>query len=784
MPPLLKQQNSATSAGLGTSSDGYVLSQTVNLGVSAGTSAVAVGDFLFLVVNLSGTGVTLSSVTDNRSHTWSKWAAASIPSTGTGTDQSIEVWTTTATVANTITVTATAGSAGQFALNLRAYSGIDPTGTRVTAATAVDANFQLSHTVGTTASAGNGDLVITGINVARANEIFSSGNGYGNMATMGSATGLQYLSAAVQDRNTSAPGPQSASFGTAQYDKGVLFIAVLKNHVTAAPAPPTDVLATAGNTAASLSWTASPGADTYTVQRGTSASGPFTTVASGISVTNYTQTGLTNGTTYFYRVAAVNGVGTSSYTNAAGVTPATSTNAPFLDWYAYGVKPSYSATAMRQAFRQKVDAWFSFVLTNEYTPGTPIPPNPRFPGAIRRIKAPNQGFYSPRDPGTTRRNGTVSEGQAYGALFCAWLSNPSLATGVYWPEARAYFDSLYRFYDLHKNERGLMNWHIWDNGEVGDYNGATDGDFDMAEALRVMSEIHGDAGAINYGAECDKLLKAIEDYEFVPETGYAYPNLQTCGDGWGFNADVYMADYARVGFWREWSKWLRKRGRVARADRWERFLTVNYDHIQYYMDSAAYTAGVPDRQTRTYGTMSPTWDKITYNSVRLGFGFMVDYLWNGPSADSRAKAYMDKITDRIKAVFTTGSNVKALDWTGNLSSYEGYSNLVGWAYALSVALGKSENQTFATQLYDSVVGSNEYISNYFNGGLGVYALGVVSGAAQPFTRAGTTNPENPTNPTDPATPPATNPSKTTAVYSYWNASLGQWVQVQFTTTVS
>ena len=89
-----------------------------------------------------------------------------------------------------------------------------------------------------------------------------------------------------------------------------------------APAAPTGLTATGGNAQVSLSWTASSGATSYNVYRSTTSGGEGTTaIATGITSTSYTNTGLTNGTTYYYKVAAVNGSGTSAQSNEASATP-------------------------------------------------------------------------------------------------------------------------------------------------------------------------------------------------------------------------------------------------------------------------------------------------------------------------------------------------------------------------------------------------------------------------------------------------------------------------------
>jgi fibronectin type 3 domain-containing protein len=89
------------------------------------------------------------------------------------------------------------------------------------------------------------------------------------------------------------------------------------------PPAPTGLSATAGNAQAGLTWSASSGATAYNIYRGTSAGGESSTpVATGVTGTTYTNTGLTNGTTYYFKVAAVNSAGTSGMSNEASVTPA------------------------------------------------------------------------------------------------------------------------------------------------------------------------------------------------------------------------------------------------------------------------------------------------------------------------------------------------------------------------------------------------------------------------------------------------------------------------------
>ena len=88
------------------------------------------------------------------------------------------------------------------------------------------------------------------------------------------------------------------------------------------PAAPTGLTAAKGNKQISLSWTASTGAKSYNVYRGTGPGAESATpIATGIASTSYTNTGLKNGTTYYYKVAAVNAAGTSPLSNEVSATP-------------------------------------------------------------------------------------------------------------------------------------------------------------------------------------------------------------------------------------------------------------------------------------------------------------------------------------------------------------------------------------------------------------------------------------------------------------------------------
>ncbi len=91
----------------------------------------------------------------------------------------------------------------------------------------------------------------------------------------------------------------------------------------AVPAPPSGLSAAAvSSTQINLAWTDNCTRETgFKVERATSASGPWTLIATvGANATAYSNTGLTASTSYHYRVCAANAAGDSPHTNTANAT--------------------------------------------------------------------------------------------------------------------------------------------------------------------------------------------------------------------------------------------------------------------------------------------------------------------------------------------------------------------------------------------------------------------------------------------------------------------------------
>ena len=109
------------------------------------------------------------------------------------------------------------------------------------------------------------------------------------------------------------------------------------------PLPPAGVSANAGDTVIDLSWAiGDPTAVATRVLRGTATGGPYTQVATGLTGTSYQDTGLTNGTEYFYVLRHVNANGdVSANSSEVSATPFAETNAAPSTPTGFVVTPKY-----------------------------------------------------------------------------------------------------------------------------------------------------------------------------------------------------------------------------------------------------------------------------------------------------------------------------------------------------------------------------------------------------------------------------------------------------------
>jgi regulation of enolase protein 1 (concanavalin A-like superfamily) len=95
-----------------------------------------------------------------------------------------------------------------------------------------------------------------------------------------------------------------AGLAVCSHNDGVICQALFSNVSVKAGTIP-DVTATAGNGNMTLRWNTGSGATAYRVKRATTAGGPYTTIVQSTPGTAYIDTGLTNGTTYYYVVSSL-----------------------------------------------------------------------------------------------------------------------------------------------------------------------------------------------------------------------------------------------------------------------------------------------------------------------------------------------------------------------------------------------------------------------------------------------------------------------------------------------
>jgi cellulose 1,4-beta-cellobiosidase len=116
-------------------------------------------------------------------------------------------------------------------------------------------------------------------------------------ANVTSGTTYYYVVSALNAGGESANSTQVAASPTAP--------------LPAAPAAPGSPQATAGNAQVSLTWAASTGATSYVVKRSSTSGSGYSVIASGLTSTSYLDQSVTNGSTYYYVVSAVNSGGES-----------------------------------------------------------------------------------------------------------------------------------------------------------------------------------------------------------------------------------------------------------------------------------------------------------------------------------------------------------------------------------------------------------------------------------------------------------------------------------------
>jgi rhamnogalacturonan endolyase len=149
--------------------------------------------------------------------------------------------------------------------------------------------------------------------------IRASTNSSGPFAYLDNITELTYTNAGL-------------SPGTYYYEVAAVNAAGVSANATltviAIPSAPVSLSAIPGDTQVTLIWTAVSGAASYYLYSGTVSNDVTTPVVSAYSGTSYTNTGLTDGTTYYYVVTATNAGGLGPNSPEASATPSATVAPP------------------------------------------------------------------------------------------------------------------------------------------------------------------------------------------------------------------------------------------------------------------------------------------------------------------------------------------------------------------------------------------------------------------------------------------------------------------------
>ena len=221
------------------------------------------------------------------------------------------------------------------------------------------------------------------------------GSGGGGGGAQGGATGDIQFGAGTSNEwygfggsvGQNSTGSLSALVSSYQYySDNVTDGSIVISYTTGSPAAPTAVSGMAGSGAVSLIWTApgDPGQSAisdYLVQYSSNGGTTWSTaVDMGGIATSGTVTGLTNGTSYIFQVAAVNSVGTGTYSaSSPSVTPLGPPSAPTISFITAQdgalrlslAAPSSGATVTGYDYRIDGGAWVTVASpsTNLVIPG-------------------------------------------------------------------------------------------------------------------------------------------------------------------------------------------------------------------------------------------------------------------------------------------------------------------------------------------------------------------------------------------------------------------------------
>ncbi len=193
--------------------------------------------------------------------------------------------------------------------------------------------------------------------------------------------------------------------------------------VPGSPEAPLNLKAINRDTEIRLDWTASGGATSYDVKRGTVAGGPYTKIGTVVAPT-YLDTGLANGTIYYYVVSAANTFGGSANSTelparpsppVTGVTTVGALDGITVNWTAFPDVVTYTVVRAPVA-GGAYTALASDVTGTTYLDATALPGTRYFYEVVGRL---NNGFdtaFSAETPGLTPPSKPITSASLYSTI--------------------------------------------------------------------------------------------------------------------------------------------------------------------------------------------------------------------------------------------------------------------------------------------------------------------------------------------------------------------------------
>jgi endo-1,4-beta-D-glucanase Y len=286
----------------------------------------------------------------------------------------------------------------------------------------------------------------------------------------------------------------------------------------------------------------------------------------------------------------------------------------------------------------------------------------------------------------------VSEGIAYGMLLSAAFGDREL------------FDRLYKFYNDHLDENGLMNWSMEICAAPGNNNAhaATDAELDAAMALVQAHERWSDGG---YLAQAEALAGKILQFEVVTCDGRA--TLKP-GDVWGGcedpnNETRVNPSYFAPGYYRVFAAKF-----PTQAAQWNALLEGSYE--LYPLMQARMEGLVPDWSD--YDGSDWYGSGYSYDACRTPWRVATDYAWSG---EARALTFMQNV-------------VAWVDSKGGLpgAAQQQNSAFIG-AFALAASYDKAKFDAYVSAWLGATVDDQPY----FQGTLRLLYLLVATGKFSP-----------------------------------------------------